>query len=129
MSEELSDLLKVRRDKLQNIRDKGVNPYPYKFTATAHSNQVLEKFSQLTEGQESPETVAIAGRIMTKRGHGKASFATIQDEFGRVQIYAKLDVMGEPQYELWQNLDMGDYVGVTGHVFRTKTNEITVRVE
>ncbi|MBU0630331.1 MAG: lysine--tRNA ligase [Candidatus Margulisbacteria bacterium] len=129
MSEELSDLLKVRREKLQNIRDLGINPYPYKFTPTEHSAKVLEKFASLAEGSDSSDTVVVAGRIMTKRGHGKASFATIQDECGRLQVYAKLDVMGEEQYKIWQNLDMGDYIGVTGHVFRTKTNEITVRVE
>jgi lysyl-tRNA synthetase, class II len=128
MSEELSDLLKIRRDKMDEFRAKGMEPYPYKFDKNISAAEILAKYSGLKEHEESPAEVAFAGRIMTKRGHGKASFATIQDESGRVQVYGKLDVIGEQKYELYQKLDLGDFIGVTGKVFKTKTGEVTVRV-
>lgn len=129
MSEELSELLKVRREKLDEIRAKGIDPFPYSFSKDQTAASVLKDFDKLGEGEASKNKVTIAGRIMTKRGHGKASFAHLQDETGRIQIYAKQDVIGQDKYEIYRKLDMGDIIGVTGHVFRTKTKEITVRVE
>ncbi|MDD5594426.1 MAG: lysine--tRNA ligase [Candidatus Margulisbacteria bacterium] len=128
MSEELSDLLKIRREKMEEFRAKGMEPYPYRYEKNASSAEIVKKYSNLKEHEESPEEVSIAGRVMTKRGHGKASFATLQDETGRVQVYGKLDVLGEAKYELYQKLDMGDFIGVKGKVFKTKTGEVTVRV-
>ncbi|MFC1559829.1 lysine--tRNA ligase [Candidatus Margulisiibacteriota bacterium] len=127
MSEELSELLKVRREKLDDLRKKGIDPYPYRFERTITARNLLDKYKDISD--ESKESVKVAGRIMTKRGHGKASFANVQDETGRIQIYGKLDVMGKDKYEIYQKLDMGDIIGVTGKVFRTRTNEITVKVE
>jgi lysyl-tRNA synthetase class 2 len=129
MTEELSELLKVRREKLEEIKAKGINPFPYAFEKTHNAKDVLSKFESIKEGEESKEKVTIAGRIMTKRGHGKASFAHLQDETGRVQIYAKQDIVGEDKYEIYRKLDIGDIIGVSGPVFRTRTGEITVRVE
>ncbi|MBN2058714.1 MAG: lysine--tRNA ligase [Candidatus Saganbacteria bacterium] len=129
MTEELSELLKVRRQKLDEIRAKGIDPFPYRFDKDQTAAGVLKEFAKLGEGEESKQKVTIAGRIMTKRGHGKASFAHLQDETGRVQIYAKQDLIGQDKYEIYRKLDMGDIIGVTGHVFRTKTKEITLRVE
>jgi lysyl-tRNA synthetase class 2 len=129
MSEELSDLLKVRRDKMEEFRSKGMEPFPYTYEKTHSAAEILKKYENLKEGEESAEEVSIAGRVMTKRGHGKASFAHIQDETGRVQIYGKLDVLGEGKYELYQKLDMGDFIGVKGKVFKTRTGEVTVRVQ
>ncbi len=128
MSEELSDLLKVRREKMDEFRARGMEPYPYGFAKNISAAEIVTKYAGLGEHDESPEEVAVAGRIMTKRGHGKASFATIQDQSGRVQVYGKLDVIGAEPYELYQKLDIGDFIGVTGKVFKTKTGEITVRV-
>ncbi|MEE8638311.1 MAG: lysine--tRNA ligase, partial [Candidatus Margulisiibacteriota bacterium] len=119
MAEELSELLKVRREKLDELRSRGIDPFPYKYDKTHTAAEIA---------QESEEEVSIAGRIMTKRGHGKASFAHLQDASGRVQIYAKQDILGKERYELYRKLDMGDFIGVKGQVFRTKTGEITVRV-
>jgi lysyl-tRNA synthetase, class II len=127
MSEELSDLLKIRREKMEEFRAAGMEPYPYNFKQTATAAGILKDYAGLKEHEESPADVAVAGRIMTKRGHGKASFATIQDESGRVQVYGKLDVLGEQKYALYQKLDIGDFIGVTGKVFKTKTGETTVR--
>ncbi|NQT29962.1 MAG: lysine--tRNA ligase [Candidatus Saganbacteria bacterium] len=129
MSEELSELLRVRRDKLEDIKNKGINPFPYRYERTNTGAEILEKFEKIKEGEESPEEVKVAGRIMTKRGHGKASFAHLQDESGRIQIYSRQDVVGEDKYDIYRKLDMGDIIGVSGRVFRTKTGEITIRVK
>lgn len=128
MSEELSELLKIRREKLQEFIAAGINPYPYKYERTSSAAGILEKYKDLAEHQDSPEVVQVAGRLMTKRGHGKASFANIQDESGKIQIYAKQDVL-QDKYELYTKLDIGDFIGVKGHIFKTKTGETTVRVE
>jgi lysyl-tRNA synthetase class 2 len=128
MTEELNDLLKVRREKLDELKKKGIDPFPYTYDQTHWAADLVKKYAELKEGEEGPEVVSIAGRIMTKRGHGKASFATIQDQSGRIQIYAKQDVIGAEHYEIYSKLDMGDIIGVKGHVFKTKTGEVTVRV-
>jgi lysyl-tRNA synthetase class 2 len=128
MTEELSELLKVRREKMDELKSKGINPFPYRYEKKHNAAVILNKFENIKEGEESKEEVSLAGRVMTKRGHGKASFAHLQDETGRVQIYAKQDIIGKEKYEIYRKLDMGDFIGVKGHVFRTKTGEITVRV-
>lgn len=128
MSEELSDLLKVRRAKLDELRSKKIDPYPYRFERNSTAGAVLEKYKDIKAEEVSKEEVIIAGRIMTRRGHGKASFANIQDESGKIQVYAKLDILGKEKYELYEKLDIGDFIGVKGHVFKTKTGETTVRI-
>jgi len=128
MSEELSELLKVRREKLEEFRSRGMDPFPYNYDKTHSAAEILNEFKELKEGEESKAEVSIAGRVMTKRGHGKASFATLQDETGRIQVYGKVDVLGEEKYELYQKLDLGDFLGVKGKVFKTKTGEVTVRI-
>src|SRR3989339_1719499 len=129
MSEELSELLKIRRDKINDFRAAGMEPFPYRFGKDAAAKETVEKYAALQEGEESQEDVSLAGRIMTKRGHGKASFATIQDETGRVQVYARQDVIGPESYDLYTKIDIGDFIGVSGHIFRTKTGELTVRAQ
>ena len=128
MSEELSELLKVRRDKLAEFKARGMDPFPYRFERDSNAAQIQEKFGHLQGHEESPKEVKIAGRVMTKRGHGKACFLTLQDDTGRLQVYAKEDVIGPAPYELFYLLDMGDIIGVTGPVFRTKMGELTVRI-
>ena len=129
MSEELSELLKVRRAKLDELRSKNIDPYPYRFVRNSTSCAVLEKYKDLKGEEVSPDDVILAGRIVTRRGHGKASFAHIQDESGKIQIYVKLDVLGQQKYELFEKLDIGDFIGVKGPVFKTRTGETTVRVK
>lgn len=128
MSEELSDLLKIRREKLAEFRAKGMEPYPYHFAKTGSAAQVLNQYQDLKEGEESPGEVSLAGRVVLKRGHGKAAFAHIMDQTGKIQIYGKLDLLGEKLFGLYQNLDLGDFIGVTGKVFKTKTGEVTIRL-
>src|SRR3989339_310736 len=128
MNDELSELLKVRRDKLNEFKAQGMGPFPFPFEKDNYAAPLLEKFQTLKEGDESPSEVRVTGRVMTKRGHGKAAFATIQDETGRIQVYGKLDLLGEQKYELYQKLDLGDIIGVKGKIFKTKTGEVSIKL-
>lgn len=120
-------LIKERKNKLEDIWSMGVNPYPYKYEPTHKSKDILEKYDSLEKEQVTEDSVKVAGRIMTLRKMGKASFLHIQDEKGRIQIYLRQDVVGEDQYAVLKKLDMGDFIGVEGLVFRTKMGEITIK--
>ncbi len=121
---DLNELMRIRREKLAEFRAQGVEPYGGKYEYEHHAGQITGDY-EAYEGKN----VSLAGRVMAKRGHGKASFANIQDVTGQIQIYARLNDMGEQAYELFTKLDIGDIVGVTGKVFKTRTGEITVAVE
>ncbi len=119
----LNEMLLIRREKLNKLIEKGKNPFLIeKFDYTHHSETIKEDFDKL-EGEE----VAVSGRIMSRRGHGKVSFMDIQDNDGRIQIFAKQDNLGEEEYEDLSYLDIGDIVGVTGTVFKTQTGEVSVK--
>ena len=123
--EELNELLQIRRDKLTALREAGMDPFQQvRFDRTSNSQEILNNFEQM-ENQE----VSIAGRIMSKRDMGKASFSHIQDQQGKIQIYVKIDEVGADQYEWFKKLDIGDIVGVKGIVFRTRRGEISVQVK
>ena len=123
MTEDINDLVVQRIEKVKALRAKGINPYPIRFKRTHTAAQIKETFS---EGQELQ--VKAAGRIKSKRVMGKASFAHIEDISGLVQVYARLDKIGDEKYELFKTLDLGDIIGVSGHVFKTKQGEITIEV-
>ncbi|GIN14406.1 lysine--tRNA ligase [Shouchella clausii] len=127
---EMHDLLAVRRDKLNQLYDEGVNPFGGKFERTHTSNEVIEQFAAFTkeELEEKDDHVVLAGRLMTKRGKGKAGFAHIQDIGGQIQIYVRQDAVGEEAYGLFKSLDIGDMVGVGGRPFKTKVGEMSVKV-
>ncbi len=110
-----------RLEKLEKLREMGVNPYPYQFDVSHHSGEIFENFDDLAD---SP--VTIAGRIVSLRKMGKASFFHVQDQDGRIQVYIKRDEVGEESYAMFKLLDIGDIVGVSGTVFRTKTDEMSV---
>ena len=129
VEQDMNELMKVRRDKLAAFEAKGVAPFGHRFEVSHHAKNVLEQFSHLDGEEESKEEISIAGRLMAIRGHGKASFSVLMDRSGRIQIYFKLDVLGEEKYSQFKLLDIGDIVGVKGHVFRTRRGEITVRVD
>ncbi|SCG84201.1 lysyl-tRNA synthetase [Proteiniborus sp. DW1] len=121
----LSELLLIRREKLKHLREIGKDPFLIeKYNVTDYSSRIKENFEEM-EGKE----VSIAGRIMTKRGHGKASFADVQDSQGRIQVFVKVDVVGQEEYELFSTYDIGDIVGVEGEVFKTKTGEISIKAK
>ncbi len=119
----LHELLQVRRRKMEELKSRGVEPFGPKFAASHFSTDIIENFDSL-EGQK----VIIAGRLMSIRSHGKATFAHLQDYRGQVQIYLRLDQVGQEQYENFELVDIGDFVGVVGEVFRTKKGEVTVKV-
>ena len=116
-----------RKKKLADVQALGDDPYPHKFEQTATPAQIVAAYGQSDAANLDANRVDIrtAGRILTLRLHGKAGFAHIQGDGARLQIYVKLDVVGERTFRLFQLLDMGDIVGVSGHLFRTKTNELT----
>ena len=122
-AEELSEVLRVRREKLAALQQAGNDPFAQtRFDRTVYAQQIAEQFDQLEE-----KPVAVAGRIMSKRSMGKASFFDIADASGKIQIYIKLNVIGEETYEQCKKWDIGDIVGVNGEVFRTKHGEISIR--
>jgi len=124
MSEEhisLNQIIQFRLEKLQKLRDGGINPYPYNFKQTHFSNEIKQNFDSLEN-----KDVVIAGRIMSMRKMGKASFCHIQDGEGRIQSYIRRDDVGEEAYSNFKLLDIGDYIGIKGYVFKTKTEEISI---
>ena len=123
--QELNELLQIRRTKLEELQNKGKDPFQItQFEVTHKSKEILEMFDEL-EGKE----VKIAGRIMTKRLMGKASFCHIQDRDGQVQSYVRKDAIGEEAYEEFKHYDLGDIVGITGDVFKTQKGEISVKAK
>ena len=120
-----------RKKKLAEVKALGDDPYPHKFEQTATPAQIIAAHGQKDAAalESHRVTVRTAGRILTLRLHGKAGFAHIQGDGARLQIYVKLDAVGERTFRLFQLLDMGDFVGISGHLFRTKTNELTVWVD
>lgn len=127
--EELNDQQLVRRQKLATLREQGLDPFGSRFERTHLSEQVRTQFADQTKEQleENHQEVVIAGRIMTKRGKGKAGFAHIQDLQGQIQIYVRQDAVGEEAYELFKLADLGDIVGIRGYVFRTQVGELSVK--
>ncbi|ABR50596.1 lysyl-tRNA synthetase [Alkaliphilus metalliredigens QYMF] len=125
MNEEqsVSELLQIRREKLKYLQDSGQDPFKIeKVHITHYSEQIQEDFEAL-EGQK----VTIAGRMMAKRGHGKASFINIQDKDGRIQVYVREDKIGEKAYELFVTYDRGDILEIQGEIFKTNKGEVSVK--
>lgn len=127
---QLSDQEKVRREKLEFLKEKGIDPYGQRFDVTDYSMSIKEKFAGKThdELEELAQTVKVAGRIMTKRRKGKVCFMHIQDKEGQIQLYVRKDVIGEDNYDVLIKSDIGDIVGVEGTVFVTNTGELSIRV-
>jgi lysyl-tRNA synthetase class 2 len=125
------NLFELRRDKLKEIEKLGQSAYPNQFPASHSIPEIRCKWGEATaEGLDgSRVTVAVAGRIITIRAQGKAGFATLQQGGQRLQIYVRLDAVGEQGFALYKLLDMGDHIGVSGYLFRTRTGELTIHVE
>jgi len=121
----LAELIDTRKKKLAKLIDLGVEPYGYEYDITHHAREIVDHF----EEYEEDTTVSLAGRLLSIRGMGKASFAHMQDSTGKIQIYIKMNVVGEKPYEAFTLLDIGDWIGVTGKVMKTRTGEITVFTE
>ncbi|HOM43055.1 MAG TPA: lysine--tRNA ligase [Bacillota bacterium] len=121
----LNEILKIRREKLEQLKEMGRNPFEIlKYDQTHHSKDIKDNFEEM-EGKD----VSIAGRIMSFRDMGKASFCDIQDRYGRIQAYIKQDELGEEEYKIFKTYDIGDIVGIKGFVFKTKRGEISVHAK
>jgi len=129
--ESLNDQIVVRREKMNELKDKGTPPFGQRFDRTHYSSELHEKYEENTKEELAEEeiTVSIAGRIMSKRGKGKAGFAHLKDKNGTIQIYVRKDEVTEEQFSTWKSSDLGDFLGITGIMMKTKTGEVTVRAK
>nr|WP_307152143.1 lysine--tRNA ligase [Robertmurraya andreesenii] len=131
VSEELNDQLLVRREKLSELREKGYDPFGKRFERTHLAEELIQQYGEIEKEELDQQGISttIAGRVMTKRGKGKAGFAHLQDLTGQIQIYVRVDAVGEEQYDLFNNTDLGDIVGVQGTLFKTKVGELSIKVQ
>lgn len=121
----LNELLQIRREKLEKLKEMGKDPFKIeKYEPTHHSKDIIDNYDDI-EG----ESVTIAGRIMAKRGQGKVGFYDVQDSEGRIQVFAKKNLLGEEEYELLKTYDIGDIIGIDGEVFKTKMGEVSIRAK
>lgn len=120
---DINELKRVRLEKLQELRDMGVDPFGGRFERSTMAQAIKDSFDNF-EGQ----TVQVAGRMMSKRRHGKAGFANLQDYSGSIQLYFRQDDLGPEKYELFKKMDMGDIIGVSGTVFRTQKGEMSIHI-
>ena len=118
----------VRLKKLDLLREKGEEPFKYKFDRSHAIQTVCEKYAHLESGDASEDVVTVAGRLMAKRGHGKATFGNIEDENGAIQYYANINDLGETQYSALLQLDVGDIIGIEGTPFVSKRGELSIRL-
>ena len=125
MSDELNSVLRSRREKLAELTRQGVEPFAYSFD---RSNMAADASALLGTAEQGP-SVRMAGRLVAWRAHGKTTFAHLGDASGRIQLYFRRDALGDARYALLDQFDLGDVIGVAGPLFRTRTGEVTVRVE
>jgi lysyl-tRNA synthetase class 2 len=124
-----NEQMRVRREKLETWRARGVNPFGARFPVSHWAGTLQARFKDADEAAlQSAGAVALAGRVMAMRHHGKTCFAVLRDQSGQIQLYARADVLGDA-YPAFVDLDVGDFIGVTGELFRTRTNELTVAVK
>ncbi len=131
MDNDASDLIAARRRKLEELRHRGVDPYPNRFRPSHTAQEVLDRYQSVSrESLESgADVVRLAGRVVGLRDFGRASFLHLQDRSGRIQAYVKRDAVGEEAFAIFKSVDLGDFLGIEGRPFRTKTNELTVEVQ
>ncbi len=127
--EETNDLMSQRKEKLNEIRKAGIDPYPHQYAPTHTTLDIREEYDDVTETPDETHRVTVAGRIMTKRDHGKSSFVNLQDSAGQIQIYVRRDGVGADSYIIYRRFDVGDIIGASGVVFRTRTGELTILVD
>jgi len=129
--DETSELIQQRIKKLESLRSEGIDPYPNDFRVTHTSKDLHEAFDSLPDEELKSvgENFRLAGRIMAIRDFGKASFVQIQDRKGRIQVYIQKDIVGESAFQLFKTFDMGDFIGLDGKIFRTRTRELTLQAQ
>ncbi|GBR74913.1 lysyl-tRNA synthetase, partial [Candidatus Termititenax aidoneus] len=120
----------MRLKKMQDMRAAGDEPYKYSAERSACIADLLQKYEPLKPEEESAETYQITGRVVAKRGHGKASFGNVLDQSGKLQYYAKVDLLGGPAYhKLLHGVDLGDFIWASGKIFRTQRGELSIKLE
>ena len=129
MSEDLNFVLRARREKLDALRNAGVAPFAYSYSRDHTAAEALDAMPPTTSGEDEGPQVAVAGRIVAWRAHGKTVFAHLADPSGRIQLYFRRDHLGDERFGVLAHFDLGDIVGASGRLFRTRTGETTVRVE
>ena len=131
LSEELNEQMQVRREKLEDYLNQGINPFGEKFDRTHYAQNLHENYEAFTKEELAEKEVAVtlAGRVMTKRGKGKVGFTHVQDSTGQIQLYVRKDEIGEEAYEVFKTVDIGDIIGATGLVFKTKVGELSIQVK
>ena len=122
----IDTIVQQRRDKLGRIRQRGIDPYPHRYHRTHTAKEAVILFEKWEGSGDNPPQVSLCGRIMSSRPMGKATFIDIRDGSGKIQCYFRGDSLGEERYELLKEFDIGDFIGVSGTMFRTKSGEITV---
>ncbi|WP_333635610.1 OB-fold nucleic acid binding domain-containing protein, partial [Lactobacillus acetotolerans] len=127
---EMNDQLRVRRQKLEELRDKGIEPYgARKFDRQDLASTLEKKYGKDDKEElnnDMPKT-KIAGRMLAKRGKGKVGFADLYDRTGKIQIYVRKDIVGDDNYKIFKKSDIGDFLGIDGEVMKTDTGELTIR--
>lgn len=135
MSEEktlgLNDQMRVRREKMEQLREKGIDPFGERFERTHNSEELHEMFESRTKEElhDLDLTASVAGRMVTQRVKGKTAFAHLQDREGQIQIYVRKDEVGEEVYDMFKHADLGDFFGVTGTIMKTNTGEISIKAK
>jgi lysyl-tRNA synthetase class 2 len=127
--EQLPELLAVRRRKLEALREDGVEPFPHAYPGVRPIAEVKAPYDDLPAGEETTDRVRVAGRLHARRGQGRAAFLDLVDRTGRLQLHARVDVLGEASLEALLHLDLGDLIGADGTVFRTRRGELSLRLE
>ena len=127
--EQPSELLATRRRKLEALREEGIDPFPHAYPGVRSIAEVKAPYEELPAGEETEDRVRVAGRLAARRGQGKAAFLDLVDRSGRMQLHARLDVLGEEPLERLLSLDLGDLIGADGTVFRTRRGELSLKLE
>jgi lysyl-tRNA synthetase class 2 len=129
--DDASELTQQRIRKLEALKKQGIDPFPNNFKVSHTSKDILETFGSLSDGELKSvrETFCLAGRILAIRDFGKTSFIHIQDRNGKIQAYFQKDIVGDQAFQLFKTLDIGDFVGLEGSIFRTKTHELTLQIQ
>lgn len=128
-TEELNDQMLVRREKMDALREQGIDPFGKQFRRTVNAGELHTAYDALTKEELADKNLSatVAGRLMTKRGKGKVGFAHLQDREGQIQLYVRKDEVGEENYEIFKKADLGDFIGVTGEVMKTDTGELSIK--
>ncbi|KFN89243.1 class II lysyl-tRNA synthetase [Tetragenococcus muriaticus 3MR10-3] len=129
--EELNDQMLVRRQKMEELQENGTDPFGERFDRTHNSSEIHETFDARTKEElnEMELTASVAGRMVSKRGKGKVGFAHLQDRDGQIQIHVRKDEVGEDNYAIFKQADLGDFFGVTGNIMKTNTGEVSVKAD